>query len=115
MINVVIGLVLYFLMVWGVVDIVQRMWAKHKKSKAEKERRARMQKQTIADVDRIVREVVIKRSHFDYTFSNRGNRFTISAQSTGEAWWRAQQLLGDTNGVYLVEVTGPHMEVKYGR
>lgn len=115
MINVVIGLVLYFLMVWGVVDVVQRMWAKYKKGKTEKERRARVQRQMIADVDRIVREAVVKRYHFDYTFSNRGNRFTISAQSTGEAWWRAQKLLGDTNGIHLVEVTGPHMEVKYDR
>lgn len=102
MINVVIGLVLYFLMVWGVVDIVQRIWAKYK---------AYRRSQPKAILEQVTTPHVWW-SHYDYTFSDRGNHFTIPAQSKDEAWKRAKRLARDDAELFLVNTTGPHWEAK---
>lgn len=102
MINTIVGLTLYFLMVWGIVDIGSKI------IKRFKAHRAKQSSSTFHEVE----PILFRRTYYDYEFSASGNHFTISASDSSEAWERARQLVESTENLRLIKISGPHWEIQ---
>lgn len=99
--NYVLFIAMVFLMVWGGVDIVERIVKLVKRGYRQRPK---------AIITRVVPKPIC-RWYQTYTFSANGQHFSIDASDLDEAWRQARRL--GVSGLLLVDVSGQKCEVKY--
>lgn len=97
--EVIVGLIVWCLVVWGLQDIIKRIlkirWKKER-------RRARMLKGKTP--------LVSFGSYGSYKFSHGGQHFIIHAKSIEEAWSKVRGLRVSERPIFYLGMSGPHWE-----